>query len=52
MGFKPQAVRYLRQAIEDSLGKGVLDRIEFRGLDFGAAAKIFSRRVFAKEIVR
>ena len=51
MGFKPQAVRYLWQALSDNLGEGELERIDFRGLEFESAAKIFSKRVFGKEIV-
>jgi hypothetical protein len=48
MGLKPQALRYIWQAIEDSFGEGALDRIEFGGLDFDEAAKIFSTRVFGR----
>lgn len=51
LGFKPQAVRYLWQALSDGLGEGALERIDFRGLEFEAAARVFSKRVYGKEIV-
>lgn len=51
MGFKPQGVRYLWQALDQGLGEALLERIEFRGVEFEEAARRFTKRVFGKEFV-
>lgn len=50
LGFMPQAVAYLYQAVSQEIGEGDLKKVNLCGLPLDTAEKIFSRAAYGFEI--